>query len=147
MGKSNAERQAEFRARMKAEGKQALPLWVTPQQAAQIRALLDPASTITAQDQPLPVTKAMAKRVVARVAPPALLLPVTERREMFVVPPIPNGMPEPLVRDLKENELLAQKKRAQIKKLENQVAAIERLILRSIAECKDLKPLPVARYP
>lgn len=122
---------------MKAEGKQALPLWVTPQQAVQIRALLNLASTITAPDQPLSATKL--------AAPPIQPLSVTERRETFVIPPIPPGMPEPLVRDLKENELRAQKKRAQIKKLENEVATIERLILQSIAECKDLKPLPVTR--
>lgn len=135
MGKSNVQRQAEFRARMKAEGKQALPLWVTPQQAAKIRTFLDPSTTTTAPDVSLPVTKS--------VAPPNPLLLVTSQRGTFVVPPLPENMPEPFVRDIREAEARAKKKRGQIQKLESEVAGVEKWILQTVAEWKRLEPIAV----
>lgn len=148
MGKSNKERQADFRMRMKAEGKQALPLWVTPQQAEQIRALLNPTATPPAQAILLPVTKP--------AAPLKSSLLVTGQREAFAVPALPANMPEPFVRDIRETETRAKKKRAQIQKLETEVAGIEKWILKTVAEWKRIElvppskpiaPLPVTATP
>lgn len=120
MAKSNAERQAEFRAKMKAEGKVALPLWVTPQQAAKIRALLDPSTT--ASD---------------------VSLSVTNQRTPFVVPPLPANMLEPFIRDIREAETRAKKRRAQIQKLEAEVTAVEKWILKTVAEWNRIEPIDV----
>ncbi|MFA7243092.1 MAG: hypothetical protein WC091_23540 [Sulfuricellaceae bacterium] len=136
MAKSNAERQAEFRAKMKAEGKVALPLWVTPQEATKIRIFLAPSSTTTtAPDISLPVTKS--------AAPPNSLLLVTSQRGAFVVPPLPENIPEPFVRDIREAETRAKKKRQQIQKLESELAATEQWIIKTIAELNRLEPVGV----
>lgn len=51
---TNAERQAAFKARMKAEGKRQLTVWVTPAQAAAIRAYLEGEPLPVTQPQPTP---------------------------------------------------------------------------------------------
>lgn len=123
MGKSNKERQAAHRERMKLEGRRAFIRWVTPQQAEAIRALLEQVDA-PAQAEPLYITKKEAQPNL----PPA-----------FVVPELPSNMPEPFRRDIRESAVVAKKKRAQIQKLEADAAAIEKRILDSVAEWKQIK--------
>lgn len=123
MGKSNKERQAAHRERMKLEGRRALIRWVTPQQAEAIRALLEQVDA-PAQAEPLYITKKAAQPN----PPPA-----------FVVPELPGNMPESFRRDIRESEAVAKKKRAQIQKLEADIAAIEKRIVNSVAEWKRIK--------
>jgi hypothetical protein len=121
MAKTNTERQAEFRTRMREEGKQALHVWVSPAQAKQIQALLS--GVLPA---PLP-----AKKVSA---PVKQSLQVTTGVRKIVLPAIPPKMPASVARDLKEVEKVFRKKLAQIEKLERDVVAIERLFRETVAE-------------
>lgn len=121
MAKSNTQRQAEFRAKMREEGKKALHAWVTPEQAAQFQLIL-------ARSLPLP------KAVTTRAAP----LPVTGRKTVGSLPPIPQKTPASIVRSLKESEKILRKKYAQIAKLEKDAAAIESHFRQTVDECKRL---------
>ena len=121
MAKSNTQRQAEFRAKMRVEGKQALHAWVTPEQAAQFQLIL-------ARSLPLP------KPVTARLAP----LPVTVLKALGSLPSIPQKAPASIVRSLKESEKILRKKYAQIAKLEKDTVAIESHFRQTVDECKRL---------
>ena len=67
MAKTNSTRQAEFRARMRDEGKQALHIWVTPEQAAKVQAVINPVEPVLAT--PLRLTKPTGKPVPLPVIP------------------------------------------------------------------------------
>jgi len=79
---------------------------------------------------PLPVTK----------LPPSSrrALPVTTEEKNVSLPRIPAKTPESIVRDLKQSEKVLLRKRAQIEKLKNEAAAIEKGFRETVAACKDL---------
>jgi hypothetical protein len=54
MAKTNSTRQAEFRARMREEGKQALHIWVTPEQAAKVQAAINLVEPVMGDCPPAP---------------------------------------------------------------------------------------------
>lgn len=120
MAKTNSTRQAEFRARMREEGKQALHIWVTPEQAAKVQAVINPVKPVPAA--PLRVTKPPGKP-----APVANTLPV-----------IPTKAPASIVRELKEAETLRKRKLAQIVKLQKDADGIESWYRQTVASCKNL---------
>ena len=121
MAKTNTQRQAEFRAKMREEGKQALHAWVTSEEAAQFQMML-------ARSLPL------VKPVPAASAP----LRVTGRKASGSLPPIPPKTPASIVRLLKESEKTLQKKFRQIAKLEQDAAGIESYFRQTVGECKRL---------
>jgi nicotinamide mononucleotide adenylyltransferase len=120
MAKTNTERQAEFRARMREEGKQALHVWVSPAQATQIQALLAgvPPATLPAKKVSAPVKQT---------------LQVTAGVRKIVLPSIPSKTPVSIAHDLKEQEKVLRKKIAQIEKLERDTVAIERRFRETVA--------------
>ena len=118
MAKSNSTRQAEFRARMRDEGKLALHIWVTPEQAAKVQAALNPVQP--AQTKPLRVTK-----------PADMAAPVVEP-----LPLIPSKAPASIVRELQNAQALHRKKRAQIAKLQKDAIEIESWYRQTVAACK-----------
>jgi hypothetical protein len=124
MAKTNTERQAAFRDKMRQEGKQALHVWVTPEQATQIQAFLG-----NQPPQSLQVTK-------SRTAPQPLHVTGPTRR--IVLPPIPGKTPPAIVRELKEAASRLQKKQGQIEKLNKDAAAIEKRFRQTIDDCKRL---------
>ena len=121
MAKTNQQRQAEFRAKMREEGKQALHVWVTPEEATQFQRILA---------RPLPIEKPVT-------TPPAPLR-VTGRKAAGSLPPIPPKTPASIVRSLKESEKILRKKYAQIAKLEKDATAIESHFRQTVEECKRL---------
>ena len=121
MAKTNTQRQAEFRAKMREEGKQALHAWVTPEEAAQFQLILA---------RSLPIGES--------VTSPPVPLRVTDRKASGNLPPIPPKTPASIVRSLKESEKILRKKYAQIAKLEKDAAAIESHFRQTVDECKRL---------
>ncbi len=118
MAKTNSTRQAEFRARMREEGKQALHIWVTPEQAAKVQAVINPVEPVLVA--PLRVTKPTGK-------PAPVALPV-----------IPTKAPASIVRELSEADTLRKKKLAQIAKLQKDADGIESWYRQTVAACKNL---------
>jgi hypothetical protein len=125
MAKTNKERQAEFRDKMRLEGRQAMHVWATPAQVTQIQAILAGQSPA-----PLQVTKRSTSSKKA--------LLVTERERRAVLPAIPARTPASIVRDLKESEKILRKKLVEIEKLEKDAAAIEKGYRQTVEECKRL---------
>ena len=121
MAKTNKQRQAEFRAKMREDGKQAFHAWITPDEAAQFQAILDRSMS---DEKPV-------------IAPPVPLR-VTGRKESGSLPPIPPKTPASMVRLLKESEKTLHKKILQIAKLEKDAAAIESYFRQTVDECKRL---------
>ena len=103
MAKTNTERQAEFRAKMRQEGKKAVLVWVTPEQATRVTAVL-------LNKPPAPVAK-----------PPRSLV-VTDKKPL---PKIPAKASASVVRELKATEIRLRKKQAQIEKATKEVSALE----------------------
>jgi len=125
MAKTNTERQAEFRAKMREEGKQALHVWVSSAQATQIQAFLadvPPASLL--------VTKPSASAKQS--------LQVTAGVRKIALPAIPPKTPDSIKRGLEADAKILRKKLSQIEKLERDTAAIERRFRESVAACKKL---------
>ena len=120
MAKTNSTRQAEFRARMREEGKQAVHIWVTPDQAAKVQSIINPVEPV--QVKPLRVTKPTNK--------PSIIL---ER-----LPLIPTKAPVSIVRELKAAETLLKKKRAQIDKLQKDANGIESWYRQTVVSCKNI---------
>jgi len=79
---------------------------------------------------PLPITKLPPS--------PRRALPVTAEEKTVSLPRIPAKTPESIVRDLKQSEKILLRKRAQIEKLENEAAAIEKGFRETVAACKNL---------
>ena len=105
---------------MRDEGKQALHIWVTPEQATKVQAaihLVEPAPT-----KPLRVTK-----------PTGQLVPVVEP-----LPSIPSKAPASIVRDLQEAQALRKKKLAQIEKLKKDASGIESWYRQTVAAFKNI---------
>ena len=103
MAKTNTERQAEFRAKMRQEGKKAVLVWVTPEQATRVTAVL-------------------LNKPEAPAAKPSKSLVVTDKRPL---PKIPAKASASTVRELKASEARLRKKQAQIEKATKEAAAIE----------------------
>jgi hypothetical protein len=125
MAKTNKERQAEFRDKMRLEGRQAMQVWATPAQVTQIQEILAGHSPASLQ-----VTKRQTSSKKA--------LLVTERERRAVLPAIPARTPASIVRDLKEAEKIWRKKLVQIETLEKDAAAIEKGYRQTVEECKRL---------
>ncbi len=126
MAKTNKERQAAFREKMRQEGKHALHVWVTPVQAQHIGAILG-------GESPLQVTAILPPSIAA-----AASLPVTAPVHPLVLPPIPAKTPAPIMRDLQASERLLRKKQMQIEKLQKDAAAIEGRYRHTVEEWKKL---------
>ena len=123
MAKTNTERQAEFRERMRKEGKQVLNVWVTPEQAEKIQAILTGQAV-----QSLQVTKAMP--------PDERRLLVTNIMSATILPKIPVKTPETIARDLTESKKLIERKRKQIDKLTKDAKAIEKYYIETVERMK-----------
>ncbi len=121
MAKTNSTRQAEFRERMRAQGKQALHIWVTPEQAAKVQAAINAVEPAPAK--PLRVTKPTGKP-----APGIESLPL-----------IPTKAPASITRELREAEALRKKKLAQIAKLQKDANGIETWYRETVAACKNIR--------
>lgn len=122
MAKTNSTRQAEFRARMREEGKQALHIWVTPEQAAKVQAVINLSEPVLVA--PLRVTKPTGK--------PA---PVADKKPL---PVIPTKAPASIVKELKDADTLRKKKLAQIAKLQKDADGIENWYRQTVASCNNL---------
>lgn len=122
MAKTNSTRQAEFRARMREEGKQALHIWVTPEQAAKVQAVINLAEPVLVA--PLRVTKPTGK--------PA---PVAGKNPL---PVIPTKAPASIAKELKDADTLHKKKLAQIAKLQKDAEGIESWYRQTVASCNRL---------
>lgn len=120
MAKGNSTRQAEFRARMRAQGKQLLHIWVTPEEAAKVHDAIHPDKSSPAT--PLQVTKPAGKPTPGAGALPA----------------IPAKAPASIAKELKVAETLRKRKLAQIAKLQKDADGIERWYLQTVASCKNL---------
>jgi hypothetical protein len=126
MALSGKERQASFRARMKQEGRQYLPLWVTHEQALQIRAMLNESAPPTEQPTEPQPPKLPTPSSVKSQAPPA----------KFVMPKIPPRTPAPIVRDLMAANTLYRKKQAQVDKLETSMKGLAQWISQTVKDCQ-----------
>ncbi len=122
MAKTNSTRQAEFRARMREEGKQALHIWVTPEQAAKVQAVINLVEPVPVA--PLRVTKPTGK--------PA---PVPGKQPL---PVIPTKAPASIVKEMKDADTLRKKKLAQIAKLQKDADGIESWYRQTVASCNNL---------
>jgi len=120
MVKTNNTRQAEFRTRRREEGWQALHIWVTPEQAAKVQAVINPVESVLVA--PLQATK-----------PPSKPSPVAN-----TLPVIPTKAPASIVKDLKDAETLRKKKLAQIATLQKDADGIESWYRQTVASCKNL---------
>jgi hypothetical protein len=120
MAKTNSARQAEFRARMREDGKRALHIWVTPQQATRVQAVVNPGQSELAK--PLRVTKSTVKSA-----------PVSDS-----LPAIPTNAPASIARQLKEAQTMRKKKLTQIDKLRKDIDGIESWYRQTVAACKHL---------
>ena len=69
---------------------------------------------------------------------PRRSLPVTAEEKNVSLPRIPSKTPEFIVRGLKQSEKILLRKRAQIEKLKNEAAAIEKGFRETVAACKTL---------
>ncbi len=107
---------------MREKGKQALHIWVTPEQAAKVQALINPVESVLVE--PLRVTKPPGKP-----APVANTLPV-----------MPTKAPASIVKDLKDAETLRKKKLAQIATLQKDADGIESWYRQTVASCKSISP-------
>ncbi len=103
MAKTNTERQAEFRAKMRREGKKAMLVWVTPEQATRVTAVL-------------------LNKPEAPAAKPPRSLVVTDKKPL---PKIPAKASAGVVRELKATEVRLRKKQAQIEKATKEASALE----------------------
>ena len=125
MPKTNKERQAEFREKMRLEGKQAFTTWATPEQVKQFQFILAGHFLTSLQ---------ITKQTPITTQP----LFVTKIGRQASLPSIPKKAPASIARDLQEMAKVLEKKRAQISKLESDAAAIERQYRQSVEECKRL---------
>ena len=103
MAKTNTERQAEFRAKMRQEGKKAVLVWVTPEQATRVTAVLLNKPEAPAAKSPRPLV-------------------VTVKKPL---PAIPAKASASTVRELKATETRLRKKQAQIEKATKEASALE----------------------
>jgi hypothetical protein len=125
MAKSNKERQAEFREKMRAEGRQALHVWVTAGQAQQIQAIL--------AGLPLAPLQVTPRRTSAN----STFLVTTAARKL-ALPAIPPKTPASIARLLQADVNILQKKLTQIEKLQKDAEAIEKQFRRTVEECGQL---------
>ncbi len=105
---------------MRVDGKQALHIWVTPEQAAKVQAVINPVESVPAA--PLRATK-----------PPGKPSPVAD-----TLPLIPTKAPAAIVRELKEADTLRKRKLAQIVKLQKDADGIESWYRQTVASFKNL---------
>lgn len=119
MGTPGKMRQAAFKGRMREAGKTQITVWVDADQERAIKAILaGKTPTLTPTHDPAPPT------------PHSLPVPTGA----FIVPEVPNGMPEVAKKEIRESVALAKKKRSQATKLLGEVAGIERWIEKTVAE-------------
>ncbi len=107
---------------MREKGKQTLHIWVTPEQAAKVQAVINSVEPVLVA--PLRVTK-----------PPDKPSPVAN-----TLPVIPTKAPASIVKDLKDAETLRKKKLAQIATLEKDADGIESWYRQTVASCKSISP-------
>jgi hypothetical protein len=133
MAKTNRERQADFRTRMREEGQRATYVWLTPEQATELQAMLE--RSAPGYTAALPVT---IPKVIATKHWPLAVPKTTPKTQRSTLPSIPAKTPTAIVRDLNNAAALIRKKRAQIDKLEKDARGIEDWFCQTVDQCSKI---------